>query len=68
MILEKDKLLTYLMNILDNEKILENDNFDALKELYLKNSILINEYFVEKLIEITKFEERNKYLNEALNY
>ena len=64
MILEKDKLLTYLMNILDNEKILENDNFDALKELYLKNSILINEYFVEKLIEITKFEERNKYLNE----
>ena len=64
MILEKDKLLTYLMNILDNEKILENDNFDALKKLYLKNSILINEYFVEKLIEITKFEERNKYLNE----
>ena len=65
MALEKDKLLTYLMNILDNEKILENDNYDLVKELYLKNSILINEYFFGKLLEITTFEENNKYLIEA---
>ena len=67
MILEKDKLLTYLMNILENEEILKNENFEKAKELYLKNSILINEFFIENLIEITKFEENNKYLNEALD-
>ena len=35
-LLEKEKIiLTYLMGILDNEKILENENFDVVKELYL---------------------------------
>ena len=68
MVLEKDKLLTYLMSILDNEKILENENFDVVKELYLKNSILINEYFFEKLNDITTFEENNKYIIETLNF
>ena len=67
-LLEKDKILTYLMGILDNEKILEKENFDVVKELYLKNSILINEYFFEKLNDITTFEENNKYIIETLNF
>ena len=67
MILEKEKLLTYVMNILNTEEILKNENFEKAKELYLKNSNLINEFFIENLIEITKFEETNKYLNEELN-
>lgn len=67
MTLEKDKLITYVMNILNNEAILKNENFETVKELYLKNSILINEFFIDKLIDITKFEGKNKYLNEGLN-
>ena len=67
MILEKEKLFTYVMNILNTEEILKNENFEKAKELYLKNANLINEYFIENLIEITKFEETNKYLNEELN-
>ena len=67
MTLEREKLLTYVMNILDNEQIFKNENFEKVKELYLKNSILINEFFIEKLFEITKYEEKNKYLNETIN-
>ncbi len=64
MALERDKLITYIMNILDSEEILKDDNYEKVKELYLKNNNLINEFFIEKLIEITQYEEKNKYLNE----
>ena len=67
MVLERDKLISYVMNFMEREDILKNENFEKVKQLYLKNSILINEYFIETLIEITKFEEKNKYLNENLN-
>ena len=67
MILEKDKLISYVMKILENEEILKNENFEKAKELYMKNSKLINEFFIDKLIEITKYEEKNKYLNENIN-
>ena len=67
MALEKDKLISYVMNILQREDILKNENFDKVKQLYLKNSILINEYFIETLIEITKFEEKKEYLSGNIN-
>ena len=67
MILEKDKLISYVMNLMEREDILKNENFDTIKQLYLKNAILINEFFIEKLIEITKFEEQKRYLNENIN-
>ena len=67
MTLERDKLLTYIMSILENEQIFKNENFEKVKELYLKNSILINEFFIETLFEITKFEEKNKYLIDTLD-
>jgi len=67
MILEKDKLISYVMNLMEREDILKNENFDKIKQLFLKNAILINEFFIEKLIEITKFEEEKKYLNENIN-
>ena len=67
MILEKDKLISYVMNLMEREDILKNENFDRIKQLYLKNAILINEFFIEKLIEITKFEEQKRYLNENIN-
>ena len=38
-----------------------------IKNLYLKNSKIINKFFIEKLIDITKFEENNKFTNEIMN-
>ena len=67
MALEKDKLISYVMNLLQREDILKNENFDKVKQLYLKNSILINEYFIETLIETTKFEEKKVYLSGNIN-
>ena len=67
MALEKDKLISYVMNLLQREDILKNENFDKVKQLYLKNSILINEYFIETLIEITNFEEKKVYLSGNIN-
>ena len=65
--LEREKLIIYVMNILENEDILKNENFEKVKALYLKNSKLLNEFFIDKLIEVTKFEENNKYLNEIID-
>ena len=67
MTLEKDDLVAFVINIFEDDRILKNDNFEKLKELYLKNSKFINEYFIEKLIEITKFEENNNYLNKTIS-
>ena len=67
MILESEKLISYVMNILEKEGILKNENFDKLKPIYSKNAKYINEYFIEKLYEITKFEGNNQYLNETIN-
>ena len=66
MTLDKDKLISYVINILEDDRILKNENFEKLKELYLKNSKFINEFFIEKLIEINKFEENNNYLNKTI--
>ena len=67
MTLEQEKLLYYILNIFENEEILENKNFEKAKSLYLKNSTFLNEFFFDKLLAITKFEEKNKYLNEIID-
>ena len=67
MTLEREQLIIYVMNIIEKEDILKNENFEKVKALYLKNSKLLNEFFIDKLIEITKFEENNKYLNEIID-
>ena len=67
MTLEKDELFSYVSNIFENEEILKNENFEKAKALYLKNAKLLNEFFIERLIEITKFEQKNNYLNEIIN-
>ena len=67
MSLEREQLIIYVMNIIEKEDILKNENFEKVKSLYLKNSKLLNEFFIDKLIEITKFEENNKYLNEIID-
>ena len=65
--LDKDKLMFYIMNILDKEDIIKNENFETIKRLYMKNSKFINEFSINTLIEITKYEEKNKNLNENID-
>ena len=67
LILDREKLMIYVMNILDNEDVMKNENFEKVKKLYMKNSKMINEFSINTFIEITKFEEKNDYLNENKN-
>ena len=67
MLLEQEKLLYFIMNIFETEEILKNENFEKARVLYLKNSKFLNEFYIDKLIDITKFEEKNQYLNEIID-
>ena len=60
--LEKEELIKYIMKIVSEENIFDNNNFEKCKLLYEKHEKIINEKFVEKLIEIIKFENENNYL------
>ena len=62
--LEKDDLIKYIMNIIKEEKIFDNNNFEKCKNMYEKNEKIINNIFVNKLLEITRFEYQNKFLIE----
>ena len=60
--LEKEELIKYIMKIVNEENIFDNKNYEKCRIIYEKNEKIINENFVDKLIEITKFEYKNKYL------
>ena len=60
--LEKEELIKYFMNIINEENLFDNKNFEKCKLIYEKYSKYINKYLVDKLIEIVQFEYENKYL------
>lgn len=60
--LEKEELIKYIMNLIPEEKIFDNGNYEKLKNLYEKNEKFITNTFVDKLIETTKFEYKNEFL------
>ena len=49
-----------MINIINEEKLFEEENFEKIKLLYLKNTKFINGNFVDILIDIKKFEYYNK--------
>ena len=57
---KKDKLISFMINIINEEKLFEEENFEKIKLLYLKNTKFINGNFVDILIDIKKFEYYNK--------
>ena len=65
MLLEKDNLTSFVINI--SSVIAKDENFEETKNIFNKNSYFIDEFFVEKLLEITKIELNNKYLAENQN-
>ena len=64
MLLEKDSLTSFVINI--SSVITKDENFEETKNIFNKNSYFIDEFFVEKLIEITKMEKNNNYLDENI--
>ena len=65
MLLEKDNLISFVINI--SSVIAKDENFEKTKNIFNKNSYFIDEFFVEKLLEITKMELNNNYLAQNLN-
>ena len=65
MLLEKDNLISFVINI--SSVITKDENFEKTKNIFNKNSYFIDEFFVEKLLEITKMELNNNYLAENFN-
>ncbi len=61
-LLEKEQLIKYIMNIIIDGNIFDNDNFEKCKNIFEKNEKIINEYLVDKILEITNYEYENKYL------
>ena len=57
--LNKDKLLSYVMNIFDKENIFDNENYEKCKNIYLKNEKIISNDFINKLISNANFEYYN---------
>ena len=64
--LDKEKLYVYVMHLLKKEDIMNNEDFEKLKKLYIKNSKIINAFSINTLIEIAKCEEKNKISNDNL--
>ena len=58
--LEKEELIKYIMKIVNEEKIFDNSNYKKCRNLFEKYEKIIDEYYVDKLIELTKFEYENK--------
>ena len=49
-------LINYMTNIYLEDKIFDNINYEKFREIYLKNEKIINEEFINRLIDISKFE------------
>ena len=63
--LEQEELIKYIMNLITEENIFDNKNFEKCKRIYEKNEKLINDIFVDKLKKIASFEYQNKFLKNS---
>ena len=57
---DKEKLIAYMMNFINEENIFNNENYQKCKNIYLKNEPYINSYLIDKLTEIGRFESNHK--------
>ena len=60
--LEKEELIKYIMDIITEENIFDNKNFEKCKNIYEKNEKWLTKFYIDKLIDITQFEYKNQYL------
>ena len=55
-----DILMTYLVNKIGQDKIINKENYDSLKNQYIKNSYIINDSLIAKLIKLEEFEKKDE--------
>ena len=60
--IEGDLLINFMIKDLIDQDIVNNENFQLIKEIYNKNSEQINELLISKLVKITKYENAHSYL------
>ena len=57
-----DKLITFMISEMCEQDIFKNEHFDEIKKYYEKNSKNINEFLINKLLDIIIYENENSYL------
>ena len=60
--IEEEALITFMIKYLTEEDIVKNENFHKIKEIYEKNSEKINEFLVNKLVKIARYENTHSFL------
>jgi hypothetical protein len=55
-----DVLMTFLVNKFGQDKIINKENFDKLKNQYIKNSYVINDSLIAKLIKLEEYEKKDE--------
>lgn len=60
--IEGDKLITFMIKDLCNQDIVKNENFNKIEEHYNKNSEIINELLISKLVKITRYENTHSFI------
>ena len=55
-----DVLMDFMVNNFGQDEITNEDKFEIIKKEYIKNSFLINDSLISKLLKIVKYENNNK--------
>lgn len=64
-----DILMTFLVNKFGQDKIINKENFDNLKNQYIKNSYIINDSLISKLMKLEEYESKDdKKLQKLFNW
>jgi len=66
--IEREDLINFMIKDFIQQDIVQNENFSKIKGIYEKNSELINEYLINKLVKITTYENSHKYLKNKNEY
>ena len=66
--IEREDLINFMIKDFTHQDIVHNKNFGKIKGIYEKNSELINEYLINKLVKITTYENSHKYIKNKNEY
>ena len=66
--IEREELINFMIKDFIQQDIVNNENFSKIKRKYEKNSELINEYLINKLVKITTYENSHEYLKNKSKY
>jgi hypothetical protein len=59
--IEGDQIINYMIKDLCQQDIIKNENFNKIEKYYDKNSEIINELLINKLVKIAKYENNHSF-------